>query len=1588
MKTRFIDAKITQADGSIVFQKNNFEIPEFWSDTAGTIMASKYAMDSENSALEIIDRVVKQIVDWGIEKGYFESPFDFIGHGEDADWYKFSEDLKDILINQRASFNSPVWFNCGSDTKVNQMSACQPYDAIINTKDGIFKIGDIVKNKRLGLETTIGGKIVNIKENGEKEVIRLVTCSGLYIDVTKDHLVYRNPTVKNEKIKDSKFIEAGELKEGDNLLGFFEKEKFDDTNRNRTEESEAYLAGWLQADGFVGDKNTKIKTKYKSLTLEGMAVTEDELSSYIYHFNTVFPKERFHLTETKTEHGTKIYRLRSHGEGFRHFVEKWGLLKRRLEMEVPDFLFDSKNEETIKSYLRAWFQADGYSSLNEKSLVVGIGVISPKITFGINLLLQRLGIFSRLLIGKEKRSNRKNLHIVKINVRSEIIKFSKEIGFVCSKKQQKLDRSLKEVNTKGRTVNGNKRLKIKKIESLGVLPVYDIQTEKGYYTSNGILIHNCFILPVEDTIESILNHYKVEGLIFRGGSGAGVNVSKLRGKGEKLSNKGSSSGALSFMKGWDSNAGTIKSGGKQRRAAKLVCMNDDHPDLMEFIECKKLEEDKAKILIQSGIPAEEAYATVAYQNTNHSVQVTDKFMNAVENDEMWVLKGRKDPSVNKELPAREIFNKIAEIAWYCGDPGLQFADRMNRDNPVPSLGRIETTNPCFTGDTRIYTPDGLIPIKELCERALNTGELQQVFTKDGEISTPVAYMSTGLNDIIKVSLSDGREIKCTPNHKWYINGEKVETKDLKIGMPVDIFSGAEIPKVKSVNGELTLRRNLHVKKEINEYRVKNGKMITNSKFPTVMTPEFAEILGHLTGDGWLSNSKCHYSVGWIFGKQGDEEELLYTRYKNTLDSYLPVLASTNSNGCRTFRYSSGTVMNYFVDLGFSRVRAENKRAPEFLFRSDNEIIANYLRGYFGADGTVYGKTEEYSCAINCTSVSFKLLQDIQLLLDVFGIRSYIKLAKKAGTVKFKNQKTYNTHDTYRLSIDSNDLFKFQDLIGFSVKYKNEKLSSLLQNRKGHKRNLIRTVVISEICPMPEKEITYNLTEPKNNLVYAQGVLIAQCGELVAVNNSSCNLSSLNLVKYFDGVQGINWELFTDDINILITAMDIICGSADYPTEEIKEMTLKTRPLGLGFTNLGAFLMMCGLPYASQEARDLTGKITKYMTKTAYCQSVALAKKLGPFPAFEENKEKCAEVLCNVAVSGMFTDRFNEFGLRNSQVTLLAPCGTISILMDCDSFGVEPLFALKSFKRLSGGGSLEFEPNCVKFAKEKFGDSVTNLYQTANELSWKDHIDMLATCQNHLSGGISKTVNMRNDSTIEDIKEAYMYAWKSGCKGITVYRDGSKDLQPLTDISKEKKETFINHSHIVTSIIDHPPLRIKPPKTHKSITHVADIAGHRFRIIAGMYPDGSMCELFISMSKEGSTLSGIMNGLSRSVSLGLQYGVPLKAICDQFMGMSFEPAGITTTEEIPIAKSILDYIGRWLESEFLLKEFDEDEDEDSEFSGLEEIKPEKKVKVNQKIWESENISEFDGPPCLNCGSMTLRSGSCYVCTQCATTTGCS
>lgn len=683
----------------------------------------------------------------------------------------------------------------------------------------------------------------------------------------------------------------------------------------------------------------------------------------------------------------------------------------------------------------------------------------------------------------------------------------------------------------------------------------------------------CFILPVEDTMEDILQHTVRAGRIFKQGSGVGLNVSKLRANGETLSNRGKSSGPLSFMKMWDSCAGSIKSGGRTRRSAVLICMDTDHPDIMDFIKCKKLEEDKAKLLMQHGTDPEEAYQTVAFQNANHSVRVTNEFMKAVEEDEDWPLVNRGD-SVATYIPAKEIFQKMAEIAHETGDPGIQFHDRMNEDNPVPSMRDISSTNPC--------------------------------------------------------------------------------------------------------------------------------------------------------------------------------------------------------------------------------------------------------------------------------------------------------------------------------------------------------------------------------------------------------------GELSAIDNSACNLASLNLMKYSTDI-GYDWELFDADIQIMITAMDILVDSSSYPTSEIARTTHETRPLGLGYTNLGALLMTLGMPYGSPEACSYTSDITRRMTASAYRQSIRLAEKMGSFGAFEDNKQTNTRTAFKLTEEKEISRDIGIKGLRNSQLTLLAPTGTISILMGCDSTGIEPLFSLETLKTLSGGGTMTFTPKCVQKAlaalRKKDIDSLSGaekeIFKTANQISWKSHIDMVAAAGKYLNGSISKTANLPSDATVEDVEEAYMYAWKKGLKAVTIYRDGSKSLQPLTEIKEEDDELEEESSEPQWQ-----PVRKKLPQTRQSLTHGFNISGFKGFIQPSVYEDGSVGELFLRMQKQGSTISGLMDSFAIVVSLALQYGVPLEAMADKMIQTKFDPQGFTDNEEIPMASSIMDYIFRWLKQQF------GDEEDEAAPAALSSIPP-------------EPASEIDasGPPCTECGSITLRNGTCYYCPTCGMTTGC-
>lgn len=790
----------------------------------------------------------------------------------------------------------------------------------------------------------------------------------------------------------------------------------------------------------------------------------------------------------------------------------------------------------------------------------------------------------------------------------------------------------------------------------------------------------CFILAVEDTMPSILEWYRDEGMIFKGGSGAGLNVSTLRGSMEPLGKSaGRASGPLSFMRGADSVAGAIKSGGKTRRAAKMVIMNVGHPDIEDFIWCKAIEERKARVLEGAGFDMSldgKDIFSVQYQNANNSVRVTDDFMKAVVEDQEWRLVGVKTGKVIKTVRARDLFHQIAQAAWECADPGMQFDTTINKWHTAPNAGRINASNPC--------------------------------------------------------------------------------------------------------------------------------------------------------------------------------------------------------------------------------------------------------------------------------------------------------------------------------------------------------------------------------------------------------------SEYMHLDNSACNLASINLLKYLRDDNTFDIEAFKHTVELIFTAQEILVGYSAYPTEKIGKNARAYRELGLGYANLGALLMAQGLPYDSDEGRAQAAAITALMTGHAYATSARIARIVGPFAGFLKDRQGMLNVLKmhREAVSAIDASLVSEeilsaaasawdeavelgerYGVRNSQASVLAPTGTIGLMMDCDTTGIEPDLGLVKVKKLVGGGTMSIVNQTVPralhvlgYSDNEVGDIINYIdvektilgaphfkdeHQPVfacsmgdNPIHYLGHVKMMSAVQPFISGAISKTVNMPEDVSVEEVEQLHIDAWKMGLKAIAIYRDNCKVAQPLSMAKKEGDKEEGNVAAVAASpateldkIILKGAVRRPLPKRRRSMTykfHLADLKGF-FTI--GEYEDGTPGELFVSVSKQGSTLSGLMDSFAIAVSHGLQYGVPLKSYVRTLMSTSFAPAGITDDEEIRTASSITDYIMRRLALDYLsfddrlelglasLDDMPETQTmlltddqsvegksvETSEQGAQEEasrplIAVQSAVKVEAP--HREAVVDSTAPLCYNCGNRTQRSGSCYVCTSCGSTTGCS
>ena len=778
----------------------------------------------------------------------------------------------------------------------------------------------------------------------------------------------------------------------------------------------------------------------------------------------------------------------------------------------------------------------------------------------------------------------------------------------------------------------------------------------------------CFILKVDDNMDSILNWYRNEGIIFKGGSGAGVNLSAVRSCREKLSAGGTASGPLSFMKAADASAGVIKSGGKTRRAAKMVVLNADHPDIELFIKCKQEEERKAWALIDAGYDSSldgPAYGSVFFQNANNSVRATDEFMRAVAEDGEWTTHFVKDHKADGTYKARDLMRMIAEAAHACGDPGMQFDTTINDWHTCPNSGRINASNPC--------------------------------------------------------------------------------------------------------------------------------------------------------------------------------------------------------------------------------------------------------------------------------------------------------------------------------------------------------------------------------------------------------------SEYMHLDNSACNLASINVLKFLDERGEFDVRAFRHAVDVMITAQDILVDNSSYPTEEIGRNARDFRELGLGYANLGALLMALGLPYDSDQGRSYAGAITALMTGEAYLQSARIAQAMGPFSGYAINREPMLKVIAShrekayelesahvplglLRASREAWDEALKFGesagYRNSQATVIAPTGTIAFMMDCDTTGIEPDIALVKYKKLVGGGMLKIVHGTVPRALKRIGYDSREVQEIveyldehetiegaphladahlpvfdcafkpragARTIHYQGHLRMMGAVQPFISGAISKTINMPAEADVEDVAEAYMTAWKLGLKAVAIYRDGSKRTQPL-NTGKGKAENAAAPAAIALAAgVERGLHRKKMPDERKSITHKFDIAGHEGYITVGMYEDGKPGEIFVMMSKQGSTISGLMDSFATAISYALQYGVDLQFLVDKFSHMRFEPSGFTKNPQIPYAKSIVDYLFRWLASKFL------DEEARREIgviapeahagmaaestitaapapvAGLAPDAPAAHAAAAGSASARTRqafINQADAPPCPDCGCLMVRNGTCYKCLNCGATSGCS
>jgi ribonucleoside-diphosphate reductase alpha chain len=1040
---------------------------------------------------------------------------------------------------------------------------------------------------------------------------------------------------------------------------------------------------------------------------------------------------------------------------------------------------------------------------------------------------------------------------------------------------------------------------------------YDLMTRLEFLPNSPTLMNAgrelgqlsaCFVLPVGDSMESIFEAIKNTALIHKSGGGTGFSFSRVRPHNDVvLSTKGVSSGPLSFMSVFDAATETIKQGGT-RRGANMGIMRVDHPDILDFITAKQ-DDDRLN-------------------NFNISVAVTDAFMRAVEHDEEYPLINPRSGEAVRSLNARKVFKSMVTLAWKNGDPGIVFIDRINADNPTPHLGEIESTNPCVTGDSLISTEQGLQRIADLYDaRRRPDLILDSRVAGDRRSAKAVKVVTSGVKPVFRLTTWEGYEVRLTADHR---------VKTTRGWVPA---------------AELTEGDRIHT-------------LDRKGGFGNGGSERLGMLLGWLVGDGTMKATEVVLSffgeekqeLAPVFaGMMHDEVDGLELRGRPyPVDGYAV-------SGRDDYRVKSARFWRVAEEHGILPGRMH--RVPDNVLTGSEAMQRGFLTALFTADGHVSGSPKK-GMSVRLTSISRTLLRDCQRLLLNFGIPSRIYDSRRQEGVRELpdgrgGRAQYACREYHELVVSRGGLASFASDIGFMSAAKQTKLLTLLQSyhRGPHKQAF--TARFRALEP-DGHELVYDLTEPLAHSFVANGLVVHNCGEQPLLPYESCNLGSINLSRVVpDG--HIDYGELGRIVRIAVRFLDDVIDVNRYPLPEIEQMTKSNRKIGLGVMGFADMLLRLDVPYDSDEACRIAGEVMAFIHDEARAASQDLARERGVFPSFE----------------GSIYDRPDGSRVRNATTTTIAPTGTISIIAGASS-GIEPLFAVSYVRAnvLDDDQMVEVHPYFEDVARrrgfysdelmKKIADvgsvrhldgvppDVQQVFATAHDITPEWHIKLQSAFQKHTDNAVSKTVNFPNEATVEDVEKVYLLAFRSGCKGVTIYRDGSREEQVLNvGQSRKKREPALGG--IATT-------RPSRPQLLTGETQRMETGCGKLFVIMNDDEYGPR-EVFANMGKAGGCASSNTEALGRLISLALKRGASTGEIVEQLKGIRCHvPYGMGPNATLSCA----DAIGKALERRYV--------------SGA-------AAKASAAPEPQLSLVEVAQGACPDCGGSIEHEGGCVVCRLC-------